>query len=157
MRLFLSSKKNYTFGWKTMHQMTKSLICIPVFLTFLACKTVVPPNMNLLTGTVKLKEGNCMPSPDGKPCQFEDFETWVYLTEPGKEYDPSKVIDSVYTDRKGDFEMYVKNGDYSLFVKYQNEYACAGFICNPECACTPVSLRNYNINGLRIELDKSYQ
>mgnify|MGYP006266916529 CR=1 FL=1 len=137
--------------------MSKQTPYLMLALIIFACNAVVPPNMNLLTGSVKLKEGNCMPSPETPPCEFEDFQTWVYLTEPSKDFDRGKVVDSVYTDRKGEFEIYLKNGKYSVFVKYKGAYECAGFICNPECSCMPVSLQDYHVNGFRINLDKSYQ
>lgn len=104
-------------------------------------------------GVIGLIDGDCFPGPNNPPCKSKPISGTLIITEPRQEYDQSKVIDSLVIADDGKYRLFVKAGKYSLFIRYDNEIYCSGFICEPDCYCSLVTIyadssiiANLNIN-----------
>ena len=128
-----------------------------VFLLFTSCAMTVThsANQGRLKGTIGLLEGNCMPSPNSPPCKPRPVEATLYITKPTKQFDLALLVDSVRSDAKGQFEIAIDSGEYSVFAKYESEVSCSVFQCNPTCACNPIKIAADSISTLQVKIDKA--
>ena len=102
----------------------------------------------ILKGSIGLLEGDCMPQKDQPPCKPKPIEATVLVTKPSEKFIQSNLVDSVRSDIQGNFELKLKPGEYSAFVKYKDEINCTGLICNPSCVCSPISIRKDSITTI---------
>ena len=109
----------------------------------------------LLTGTVGLLEGNCMPGPNSEPCKPQPIETWVYITQPMEKFDKAAVVDSVLSNKKGAFKLNLKAGTYSVFAQYKSEVTCSQFKCDPDCACQPVTITTDSTTTVAVKINEA--
>ncbi len=134
-----------------------SLLIWLVLLLFTSCAMTLThsANQGSLKGTVGLLEGNCMPSPNSPPCKPRPVEATLYITKPTKQFDQALLVDSVRSDAKGQFEIALDSGEYSVFAKYESEVSCAVFQCNPSCVCNPIKIVADSTSLLQVKIDKA--
>lgn len=135
----------------------KKVLALIAISTLINCTAFRSGNqeLGLLTGTVGLLEGDCMPSPNSPPCEPRPISTWVYATLPSEGFAPEKVVDSVRSIGNGQFSMNLSPGKYSLFAKYAGEVACTQFNCNPDCFCQPVDIAADSTSTVTLVVNKA--
>lgn len=106
-----------------------------------------------LNGTIGIYEGNCMPSPNSAPCKAKPISTTVYISQPSKEYQIELVIDSVNTNEMGEFKMSLKAGEYSLFIRDEDQVICDGYNCEKECYCTSFQIQADSTTVINANID----
>lgn len=130
-----------------------------IWLSFLLLTTLllggVDKSEGILQGKVGVLEGDCMPKKDQPPCKPRPVVASVLITKPSKSFQKEYLIDSVRSDANGDFEIRLKPGNYSTFIRYEGEIICTGFICRPECVCSPVTIKQDSTSVITLKIDKA--
>lgn len=74
-----------------------------------------------LYGTVKLLEGNCMPSPGvvNQTCPSTPVKAGVFITKPSRIYESDLLVTNIEANDNGYFELQLDPGEYSVFI-YDN-------------------------------------
>lgn len=133
----------------------KRAFCLGCICTFaLSCSA----QKNLqATGTLRgitgEYSGNCMPSPGMEPCKPAPISTTVFITSSAEQFDPSNLIAEVTSDASGRFEVSLKPGKYSLFLKDAEEVVCDSWECPGECYCSPIEIIAGQITQIQLNLD----
>jgi hypothetical protein len=117
-----------------------------------------------IRGTVKEETGNRMPGPGRELPPANAVQTTVYVYEPTtpSQVDQvggsplysaikSRLIDSVVTDKDGNFELSLKPGNYSVFVKTNGRYFANSFDAKNNIA--PVTVEVGKVSEVNIVIN----
>lgn len=106
-----------------------------------------------LKGMVGVLEGDCMPQKDKPPCEPKPVVATVLVTKPSETFKKEYLIDLVESDARGYFELALKPDRYSVFVRYSDKVICTGFICRPQCECSPITIEEDSTTQLTLKID----
>lgn len=109
----------------------------------------------ILKGKVGLVEGHCMPSKNSDGCKPKPVSAWLYLMSPSEKFDLSKLVDSVFSNEEGAFQLALAPDKYSVFTKYQSEISCERYDCTPQCICMPVVIVADSVSDINITINKA--
>jgi len=127
------------------------LLGILIFSSCLAQKSQA--EFGLLKGSTGEYRGNCMPAPGTPACKPKPISTLVVISELTKNFKPELVVDSIQSDEKGNFQLRVPKGVYSLFLKDEDQYVCTIISCPNECYCTPIKIAADSATVIELNLD----
>jgi hypothetical protein len=108
-----------------------------------------------LAGFVYKTEGNCMPGPNSEPCPEIPIAIKIYITEPGKTYDPEALIKTIKSNAEGFFRAQLQPGVYSLFIEDGNQIVCDYEECPSDCFCHPIEIKAKTETETKLKLDKA--
>lgn len=103
--------------------MKNAFLSILLLFTIASCD---PPELQTgtLKGTVGLYSGNCMPVIGTPPCTQAPISTTIAITRPCESFNMELLIDSVVSKADGSFQINLKPGKYSLFLRDGNQFVC---------------------------------
>jgi hypothetical protein len=117
-----------------------------------------------IRGTVKEETGNRMPGPGRELPPPQAVQTTVYVYEPTNlsQVDQagtsplynairSRLVDSVMTDKEGNFEVSLKPGNYSVFVQTRGKYFANSFDAKNNIA--PVTVEAGKVSEVNIVIN----
>ena len=110
-------------------------------------------NMGLLKGTIGIYEGNCMPGPGVPPCEPRPIVTTVFITRLNEKFDWDLLVDSVRSNTDGTYSIKLREGDYSLFLRDGNSFACDFIQCPETCYCQPFKIIDDSTTVIDANLD----
>ncbi len=109
----------------------------------------------VLKGQIGILEGDCMPNPKSPPCEPKPIAATLLITKPAEVYSDAVLLDSVFVKEEGFYEISLKAGDYSLFIKYNNQVYCSYYQCNPECYCSLVTVYSNATVSVNLNVSKA--
>lgn len=135
----------------TINSLSKLLISVILILLFAAKKANI--NYGTLEGNIGIFEGNCMPSPGVPPCKPSPLSTTIFITKPAELFLPELVIDSIFSDVDGCFNIRLPVGNYSLFLRDGDKIVCDLISCNTLCICKPFTIFTDSVTVVNANLD----
>jgi hypothetical protein len=96
--------------------------------------------MGLLTGTIGIYEGNCMPGPGVAPCEPRPISATILITKLTEHFDWNLLVDSVKSNSDGIYTIKLQEGSYSLFLRDGEDFVCTLIQCPDKCICHPFNI-----------------
>ena len=106
-----------------------------------------------LVGKVGLYEGNCMPGPGVLPCVPTPIATTIALTQPFEFYDPLLLADSIRSSDNGVFELWLPQGDYSIFMRDGEEFVCDRYVHSTVRYCHVINMASSQTTTVILNID----
>lgn len=121
-----------------------SVVFAVLLLSFIACEKDKNDSISktgVLTGTIGLYEGNCMPGLGVPPCEPTPISTIVAITTPSEYFNIDLLVGSVQSSENGFYEISLPEGQYSIFLQDGSEFICDSWTCPDECFCTLITVK----------------
>lgn len=110
-------------------------------------------NTGLLTGTIGMYEGNCMPGPGVPPCEPKPIAATILITQLTEEFNKSLLVQEVQSNENGLYSIALPPGAYSLFLKDGDEFVCTLIQCPDKCYCHPFEIKADSTTTIDANLD----
>lgn len=107
----------------------------------------------ILTGTIGIYEGNCMPGPGVEPCVPRPISTTVLITRLTENFEKDLVVKETKSKEDGSYSIELPEGTYSLFVKDGDKAVCTFVQCPSVCYCNPFQIVADSTTVIDAELD----
>jgi hypothetical protein len=140
-------------------------VLIILFIVLIGCASIPGQISQGIEGQILWVTGNRMPGPDRQLPPPEPVQRWVYVTPvikmnqlPDMEEGlypslPVEPVDSVQTNKKGNFRLNLPTGTYSLFTREEGGYFANTF--NQEGQVNPVTIKDGQVSEITIEINYS--
>lgn len=110
-------------------------------------------NEGVLSGTIGLYEGNCMPGPGVPPCEPKPISTTILITQLAESFDEALLVKQLKSNEEGLYSTSLPVGQYSLFLKDGDEVVCTLIQCPDKCICHPFEIKSDSTTIIDANLD----